>query len=579
MIVLRTVLFLASLLGYLGWLSRRMLPEFVPAVLFSSIGCLMLLAALCGASGAGAVAVCLTGLLLLGFALRKRESFRGLLCFSNGFLLVLCLYFLWNLYGIRLTGYDDFSHWGVITRILITQDRLPDSGDVLLSFQSYPPGTALLIYWAVKIVGINEEWFWLYTQAVLTMSMYMGLFAFTQTRRERWFMCVCILILLCSNTFFINLLVDGVVTAAALGSMCFCLWYTRTSEGNRVGDRKAVLFWLIPQMAFLLLVKNSGVFFALIPALYLLFKSENTEDRRRGIVLMLLSLVPVLLWRWHVRSIFPEGMLSKHALSWGYLSNTITDKTVQGMKYILAKLLNRLFSPKTELVWLLAFSGLAAYSGRSLLRRRDSLLRAVLSVDLLAGLFYVFFLYLMYLFAMPWYEASLLAGFERYLRTFTAYACGLMSLALPEIWRDGGGSAQRLHLRSALMAGWVLLIALSMGRRYDFYLKWPMDGEPRTALEAVIAEHSVLPGKNYLIVIGDENEDREYLQYMARYVLNSEQVTVLTPEELHEKTDCEGEADYVIAWDWNDEIREQLSPEFGLQPDRVIALEKVTEQL
>lgn len=66
--------------------------------------------------------------------------------------MALVVYAVFLLHGCVLTYNDDFSHWGLIVRTMLVEDGFPAAGDPLITFTSYPPGTACLIYYVCRMV-------------------------------------------------------------------------------------------------------------------------------------------------------------------------------------------------------------------------------------------------------------------------------------------------------------------------------------------------------------------------------------------------------------------------------------------
>ena len=75
--------------------------------------------------------------------------------------------------GHFLYSYDDFSHWGLAARVLLSEDRLPLPEDGMM-FPSYPPGTACFLYFCGKAAGDAGETL-LLSQAVMLLSFLMAL--------------------------------------------------------------------------------------------------------------------------------------------------------------------------------------------------------------------------------------------------------------------------------------------------------------------------------------------------------------------------------------------------------------------
>lgn len=568
MAILRVIVLLLSLLGFLQRTSMSIRPDFAPGVVVCFAGSVMFLSGILGILPVGVYTLLASGLFLLIYALIKKQSFRCILSFSNCLLLLLLLYFFLTLHGMKLTGYDDFSHWGLITRILVTRDRFPNAEDLNLTFQAYPPGSAAFIYFVTKASGLTDEWVWLYAQAAAVLSLFVSLLAFGKNLKEKIILTGVLLILLCSNTFFINLLVDTLITSIAVCLHCFCLYYREELKDKRL--------YLLPMLIYLTAVKTSGLFYYAIACCYVLIREHSAAIKwKKWLPVFAVGLVPLVLWRWHVRVTFQNGMLTKHALSLEYFLKTIGDKNWGGMKFILVQMIKELLSPKREVLYLLAFVLLLFLSCRkALTKQKECLLREVLILVFISALAYTALLYLMYLFSMPWYEASVLAGFERYLRTFTAFACAILSAALLNSFPIMEWESTAKSVASIII--WLAILLLTMGRRPDFYLRWPMETEPRTYADQMIENYHIPKGMSYIVMLKEEPEDGGYLSYMFRYVLDSKNVKLITAEQLVNETPTQEDADFFIAYEWDETIQKELENRYGERADRVVALRNET---
>lgn len=166
-----------------------------------------------------------------------------------------------------LIHYDNYSHWAIIVKYLLTQGHLPVAGDSIISFTSYPPATALWITEFVNWVGFSDGTM-LVAQFLLIWASLYALFAVLRDRTRSmngFFLCFIIAII---NVFNIairmnNLLVDfvlPVVTAAGFAGI--------------YSERHHPLWQCVLATFFsaeLLLVKNSGTMYVVMLIFYLLY--------------------------------------------------------------------------------------------------------------------------------------------------------------------------------------------------------------------------------------------------------------------------------------------------------------------
>ncbi len=544
MIALRCVLLLLSFIGWQAALVRWMKPAFSQGVMFAVIAGVLFFGGAVGQLRAAAWIVCFAGLSCFAISVIRRQRFHWLLSFPQLVSAALGLFFLFTLYGLILTGYDDFSHWGVVARILVRCCRFPNSSDLHVAFQSYPLGSAVLIYYFSEITGVKAEWIWLWAQAVVTIGLFTGLLAFGKNRKENLFLLAVMLILMSSNIFFINLMVDTMITGCALCSMSFALYYRK--------QIKSKLFWLLPLMMLLVELKTSGIFFVIIILLYVfieLRKTRSTAAARMWPILFALSFIPLVIWYCHLHAAFPGAMSSNHAVSLEGFYSRLRRRPIDVAFFILVQMLRRVLSPELELLWLIVYAVLLLLINRSYFRE-NRMIRSIYCFVFWSGAAYMIVLYGTYLVAMSWYEASVVAGIERYLVTFTAFAAGVFSILLLVLSDE---LRKKAKWKGLVWAGlWTLVLLLTMGRQLGFWMPWTTETEPRASLEKQIQEMQIRQEKRYLIVREAPLDDDGYIYYMYTYSLNPEKIQFCTEQDLEDGKYLAEDYDYVLRPDMAD---------------------------
>lgn len=71
------------------------------------------------------------------------------LCFLLG-----SLPFILLLTQEHLQHYDNFTHWAIIVKVLLTTNAFPTTANHLIEFSNYPIGTSSLIYYFARFWGI-----------------------------------------------------------------------------------------------------------------------------------------------------------------------------------------------------------------------------------------------------------------------------------------------------------------------------------------------------------------------------------------------------------------------------------------
>ena len=279
------------------------------------------------------------GLVLFVVELLRREIHReDILNWTNLFLLIGTIILLIYLPGKRFAAFDDFSHWGPMARHLIENQALPTEANPLITFTSYPPGTALWICFVATLIGGVTEDVYLIAQAFWILAFVSPLTCFDafQSKEERigrltrLILCIGLFVLtsaLCAvimtyGAKILALYVDDILGAAGFSGVAFLL----LSKDSVV--KKAL--WSIPLMISPVLIKTHGLFYAasmVVVLIYLAFR-ERKEMKLAGgkafcsgkrVFAILISafsvIVMELLWLWHVKIAFPNSSDSLHSIS------------------------------------------------------------------------------------------------------------------------------------------------------------------------------------------------------------------------------------------------------------------------
>ena len=279
------------------------------------------------------------GLCLFVVELLRKEIHReDILNWTNLFLLIGTIILLIYLPGKRFAAFDDFSHWGPMARHLIENQALPTEANPLITFTSYPPGTALWICFVVTLIGGVTEDVYLIAQAFWILAFVSPLTCFDAFhskeertgKRTRLILCIGLFVLtsaLCAvimtyGAKILALYVDDILGAAGFSGVAFLL----LSKNSVV--KKAL--WSIPLMISPVLIKTHGLFYAasmIVVLIYLAVRERKEKKTANGTasgsgkrILAIISgvaavAVTELLWLWHVKIAFPNSSDSLHSLS------------------------------------------------------------------------------------------------------------------------------------------------------------------------------------------------------------------------------------------------------------------------
>lgn len=332
--------------------------------------------------------------------------------------------------------YDNFSHWAVVVKYMLVTNRIPDAASAIIDFKSYPLGSSSFLYYVGRIIG-NGEGIMLVGQGILLFASFYAVFG--AIRDQKRFLLSALLGLGCSAMAFFNisirinnLLVDFLLPALTLASIGILL-----VERNKFFT---ACLAVLPVLGLLAIVKNTGIIFAVIGFVFLIFRAvqfQRADQKLRpffwGALLTIgLSLVPLILWNVHTSLAFPSDA-GKFSYDFQTLTSFTIDKTPAQIQYIVQLFLYMATSlSQLPTLGFVIFNGVAIVSylvARIVFKKKWKLLGTLLLIDLAVVLYYGGIL-AMYILSMPIDEALRLAGFDRYASSMILFLIGGVTMRL-----------------------------------------------------------------------------------------------------------------------------------------------------
>ncbi|MCM3128616.1 hypothetical protein ACFQ3J_16635 [Paenibacillus provencensis] len=429
--MLTGVLLVFSFVGYM-LLIRKTLSlkwEFIPVFVFSSIACIVFFSGLAGQLFIGSLVVMIVGLLafvlLLLSWLRQGASFRiSFSIFQISFLIGSCI-FLIMLFQNKLTHYDNFSHWAVVLKQLLSTDAFPTPESNLIDYKNYPLGVTSFLYYVCRFAGHSQS-IMLVAQGLLIFSCFYAMFGIVSEKRR--FLLYAFLGLGCSALSYFNLtirinnlLVDFLLPIYALAIFAVVHQYRN--------DIKRACLIVLPLAGLLTIIKSTGIIFAAIGLLYLayhwLIRSDNRSWKNTLIVVAAFcaALLPYFGWSWRMKTMF-QGVENKFDVA---ASGLELVKTSEQMSEILSLFLSSSTDlatrPAIGIVIFHLLAIIASVFAAVVLKKKWNLWKVLIALDVVLLLYYAGILGL-YIYSMPLDEAIRLAGFERYASSIVVLFAG-----------------------------------------------------------------------------------------------------------------------------------------------------------
>ena len=309
-------LLLLSLTGFFLFLRRfrrDLPPAFCPALTVSLISVLVTLGGLAGILAETAGVLFFSGLLSFAVfgALSLRQALRKQLREPAPFLRMLGSFLFFSVCSVLLLkdrflyNYDDFSHWGLVARILLKESRLPVSADELM-FPSYPPGAASFIFFCGSVPGFGPD-AGLAAQGIMLVSFLISLQSAAGKSRTGFLLTTALIpLFMFYNTSLNSLSVDNLLGASFLSAMLLFLRQGR--------ELRKVLPELMLMLAACILIKNSGFFLAVfLIALAAPRLIKSKPGLSPSLLWLLLPPAVYLAWRIHLSAGFTS--FGKHYMS------------------------------------------------------------------------------------------------------------------------------------------------------------------------------------------------------------------------------------------------------------------------
>ncbi|MGM0854930.1 MAG: hypothetical protein ACQEWI_20375 [Bacillota bacterium] len=572
------LLLFASLSGW-GLLSFNRIKvhiAFIPIFIFSSITTVVFCAGLINIMPLAVNLIYYSGLILfvIYFFLffRRKQPLMPMLHPSIIVFALSLLAMMIYLKGLILTHYDNFSHWGLIVREMSLINGLPDSSTIV-TFQNYPPGSAVFIYFVLEILGEHESYA-LMAQAFLAISCVVTMYFFSKWKRPEVIlltMAAGISLLLVNWGSFYNLLVDIVLGLVAFASVIVAYYYR--------DDWKRQLIVNTPILILLMLLKDSGKIFLVFNVIlilgfiyyYTLHKKRLTKDVRKIVYNALLWLIGIpiflnYLWLKYTIKAYQTGYgANKFAVTPSKVANN--EKSSEFMDHIgpqLWKASTNLESNNFKAVVIVNLIAFILLVLMYVVKRKISKL-LVFSILISNGFYvlYMFSLYFMYVYLMPEFEAARIAGFGRYQSTIIIYILGILMTAVIHEWAHYLNKRPISKLITLFLLGGLFIYPFSgnvkvIAEKPETFstIRW----EVKNKFSKIASTGVIDPEVTYYSP--ESKDDRGYLKYIVSYEQLSMNYSItngLSSEEEKEKffTSLK-KSDFLVVLDSDKEINEWL---------------------
>lgn len=316
---------------------------------------------------------------------------------------------------------DDFGHWGLVARFLLSNNAFPDAAMELMHFPSYPPATAVFIYY-FGLFSENSDRIYMIAQAFLVFLFALPMLSLFRKALFRGAVCTfCVFVILSGVCTFIDTLqVDTLI--AFMGFAILAISVPKTKTPGRM------VVSALPVMAAMGLVKISGLFYAVLCAPVFAYAARKRKTKKAVFSCLFapaIALAAYFLWQAYANARFPMADESVHVMNLSSYMKRAAERIYMIKPVIKAYIGNVVHASFVE--WgLLLFSFLtpAALMIYAHMRKMHKIKKQ--EIGLICFLTATYLLYnlmmiSMYLFSMSEAEAQTIASFTRYYRAILVY--------------------------------------------------------------------------------------------------------------------------------------------------------------
>ncbi len=373
---------------------------------------------------------CLLTLLGLSYLIKlivTKEITKNSFSRKSDTIIILVIYLIITILGfnMHLVHYDNFSHWGLIVKNMLLDNRLPNFLNTSITFQGYQPGSACFLYFFGLLTSKRESMM-IIASNYLLFSYISVLFSYVKNNHKllkRILLIFFYLLTLTISIRFNDLLVDLLLPVIALFAILVINFYKK--------DLKIATLYSLPIFVELYLIKNAGLVFTIYLIgylLYLAFKEKSLKVNYKYFLLIIFTLLfSFLIWQRHVSLVYQpfEAHYAKHSLTLYNLVASFRQKGPLNILIFIKMYFLNFFNLKENManIYMLIINFLVLF--KILVTKSKNEVKFLIIINLIY-ISYYFLLGLMYIFSMPLNEALELAGYFRYMSSILIFILGMV---------------------------------------------------------------------------------------------------------------------------------------------------------
>lgn len=429
---IRLLLFVVSFYGISIFVKQKLKieKEFSLAISVLLIILILFIASLLNILKVSSIIIFVLGIISVIYSLVVNKDKKQIPSYKTVIILFFLIYLAILGTCFEITSYDNFSHWGLIVKQLYLYDTLPSFEYNLVEFTTYPPGSAMFLYYFGLIVGKNEHSM-LIANIYLSFILLTPLMVFIRKSNKIFdsliFIIFSLFILNC-NISLSELLVDTILGILGIFSVTIAYFY-------RKDIKKATILLTIISLS-LMIIKTSGILFVALNVILLILLGINNRKIKKTIIYMILMLFLctfiLFLWQSHLKMVYigDSGLTTKHSLSLVNFERTLSHNGISQSKEVLVKYLKNFYNLDGNIINSYII-GLNIFVVINMFLTKK--IKENLKLLILINSLYICYwgcLGIMYILSMPYAEAIRLACYNRYMMSCIVTLFGIVYISV-----------------------------------------------------------------------------------------------------------------------------------------------------
>lgn len=592
----RLCIFIFMMIGYINLANKIVDTYFSPIFTLTSIALIMFVGGIIGQLLIIFYIFAVFGLIAGCYAVydfKKNISYLKFTNFTNVLVFFGFLIFGLQLISTELVHYDNFSHWVLVVKEILINDAFPTTQNVLIEFTNYPLGTASFIYFVCKILG-NEQSTMLIAQAMLIFSCFSAMYAIIRDKK-RFLLTLVLTTGLCMLSFYNisirinNLLVDFLLPMLSLAAIAII--YTHRENPNRI------FITVTPVLGLLVITKNTGVIYAAIAVIYLIYvlikhcKKSRLKTFGKFSIATALSFLPTFLWSLHVANVF-AGVENKFEVDASTVSSSFGGKTIEEVKEICNLFIETFFDMslrQNQGFWLFtSIAIIACFIAIFVLKKKWSLPK-VLLLMIVTLIAYYGGLLAMYIYMMPLDEAIYLAGFDRYACSIIVLYGGVLTMCftldiqnsffykygeVEDVKAFKSVNTKSLYNKAAVLCAMLIFMILSSEYNGISYNNALYEDSIPAKVKAIVGDNweTEVSSDSYLIYAPDVDAQvtNYFVHYVSQYYLRAENLDCICLFYEDNMINLLSQYDYLVIVEADEDERGLMEKYFGIAGDEGI---------